>query len=168
MQTKFFGFMCTEAGPWQWRSFNHRSVYVHSYGCVKSGFQLSVESNSRLFCSGLNCFSATLSDWLVHVGNFVFNQAIRGQAKTTLDFFAPRFPALITGDKYLLRALIGSWRIEYFVIGQNGYFGFGFTIFTLKPLDYLNKCFGVVFWCSSGKKTAKFRNFASIAVLGDS
>ena len=31
--------------------------------------------------------------------------------------------------------------------------------FTLKLLDYLNKCFRAVFWCSSGKKTAKFRNF---------
>ena len=50
-------------------------------------------------------FFATFCDWLE---NFApLNQPMRSQTKTTVGCC---FPELITGDKCLLRALIGSWR----------------------------------------------------------
>ena len=54
------------------------------------------------------CFGRTFCDLLEKF--LLLNQPMRSQAKTTFDFFTPRFPAFITGDKYLLRALIGLLR----------------------------------------------------------
>ena len=86
MKTKFSGFMCTEADrDSEDRSITGQCLYIHM----------------NVFRAVFNRVSKVIRVWF---GRF----KLLFQAKTPFHFLSPRFPVLITGDKYLLRALIGS------------------------------------------------------------